>query len=105
MIFDFPWLFLCTVLIILSPWRFIVTFWNLISNDENFFNDEINFEFDYSIVLSSLKHGLLDYIMLPPYLIALINPYHWKIVLWDLILKPKKIIDYKNIEELNVYES
>jgi hypothetical protein len=102
---DLPWLALCIILLIASPWRFLFTFWKMSRNIEHFPNEEVRRVIDYSLVCFSLYHAVVDYVMLPVYLISLLQPFHWKLVLQDLIISPKNAIEYKSMKEVERHES
>ena len=95
---DLPWLGLSALLVVLGPWRFIWTFMRLSEKIKHFPDDEVRRVIDYSLVLSSLGLLLRDYMMFPLYIISLIHPFHWKVVVWDILLSPKSQIDYSSLQ-------
>lgn len=82
---DLPWLLLMIATLVLTPWRFLTTFRKVSAAHSHFPNDEMSIV-SYQQILFSLLTGLLDYIMSPLYLIALVSPYHWGPVIFNLVM-------------------
>ncbi len=77
----------------------------LSKNVKHFPDDEIKRMIDYSLVRCSLLLLARDYLMLPLYAVCLISPFHWKLVVWDLVLRPKCQLKYESVKEVTKHDT
>jgi hypothetical protein len=103
-IMDIPWLLLCILCLVGAPHRFFFTFLKLTAKITHFKDDQ-NAVICYKHILVSIIQGLMDYIHLPLYLIALLHPYHIGQVVTKIILGiGVPDVDYKDFYGVNSRE-
>jgi len=101
-VFDLPWLLLMAATLVLTPWRFVTTFRKVSAFHSHFPNDEMSVV-SYQPILFTFLTGLLDYILSPLYLIALMHPFHWRPMISNLIINAPQP-DFARYDSIRSFE-